>query len=120
MKFRAAIVFAVILTVMSGALVRPAAAQGDNRVSTVPIADLGYPDTISLPGVYPSFTFNVPVSSTLRSARLVLNLAVSPLADPQSSVQVTVNDVAVYAGYVGKIWAQRAPRRGPSRPRRSR
>ena len=73
------------------------------RVTTVSLAELGYGSDITLHGVYPSFTFNVPVYPTLTAAKLSLHVHVASLVDPQhSSLQVFVDGVPVYAHYISQ------------------
>lgn len=88
----------------SGALAapaRPAPAHAARpqaaRATEVTLAELGYPGDVTVSGVYPTFTFNVPVTPVLRAARLRLDLHVSPLADRRSSIAVVVNGVPVFA-----------------------
>jgi hypothetical protein len=73
------------------------------RDQTVTFAQMGFRDTITLNGVYPSFTLNVPRYPSMEKATLLLGLHVSPLVDERSSFTVFVNDTPVFARYVKQI-----------------
>ncbi len=102
MKYRCSIVL-FILAALLPSLAAAAASQPATRVTTLTLADFGYPRDVTLNGVYPTFSFNIPVNRTLTAAKFDLRVHVSPLADPRSSVKVLVNGVPVLARYLSQI-----------------
>jgi hypothetical protein len=64
--------------------------------AAIPLADLGYRDGVTVAGVAPSVTFDLPRYASLRAATLHLELHVSQAADPQSTIAVSVNGRRVY------------------------
>jgi hypothetical protein len=69
--------------------VLPGIARAD--AVTVPLTQLGYPDGVTVAGVAPSVTFDLPRYASLRAARLELEAHVSPNADPASTITVAVD-----------------------------
>lgn len=67
---------------------------------TIGFPQLGYRDAVTLNGVYPTFTLNVPRFSSMQKATLLLALHVSPLVNESSSFTVLVNDTPVFARFV--------------------
>jgi hypothetical protein len=63
---------------------------------TIPLTDLGYRDGVTVAGVAPSVTFDLPRYASLRAARLELELHASPNADPASTVTVGVDGRPVF------------------------
>ncbi len=78
--------------VLSPALAVPAAAAD----VAIPLADLGYRDGVTVAGVAPSVTFDLPRYSSLQAATLRLELHVSGAADPGSTIAVSVNGRRTY------------------------
>jgi hypothetical protein len=95
-RFLAALAAGAI--VWSGAAVAAAAAGVD-----IPLTTLGYTNGVTVAGVAPSVTFDLPRYASLRAAVLHLELHVSDAADPSSTVAVAVNGITAYARSLREI-----------------
>jgi len=90
----------VALTVDAGIAVPVSA--GD---ITVPFIELGYRDGVTVAGVAPSVTFDLPRYASLQAATLHLELHVPRGADPASTVSVGVNGKTAYTKSLREIGA---------------
>ena len=61
----------------------------------VPFIELGYRDGVTVAGVSPSVTFDLPRYDSLQAAVLHLELHVSVTADPASTISVSINGTNV-------------------------
>lgn len=61
----------------------------------VPFVELGYRDGVTVAGVAPSVTFDLPRYASLQAATLDLELHVPAMADPASTVSISVNGTNV-------------------------
>jgi hypothetical protein len=77
----------------------PAAAAGVD----IPLTTLGYTNGVTVAGVAPSVTFDLPRYASLRAAVLHLELHVSEAADLSSTVAVAVNGITAYARSLREI-----------------
>jgi hypothetical protein len=77
----------------------PAAAAG----ADIPLTTLGYTNGVTVAGVAPSVTFDLPRYASLRAAVLHLELHVSEAADPSSTVAVAVNGITAYTRSLHEI-----------------
>jgi hypothetical protein len=66
------------------------------RAVRIPLPDLGYRDGVTVAGVAPSVTFDLPRYASLRRAVLELEVHASPDADPASTVAVAVDGRRVF------------------------
>ena len=84
---------------------------------TIPFADFGYVDDVTMTGPEATFSIYIPVYPNLRSARLHLPLRISPVVDPRSAIQVSVNGTPIFAGTVRDRFGAdtRSPRHDPAR-----
>jgi hypothetical protein len=69
----------------------------------ISFADLGYNDGVTVAGVAPSVTFDLPNYASLQAAVLHLELHVSDAAAPASTVTIAVNGTRVYARALREI-----------------
>gem|GEM_PF-4777897 len=70
---------------------------------TIPLSELGYRDGVTVAGVAPSVTFDLPRYASLQAATLKLRLHVSAAADPQSTIAVAVNGERAYTRTLREI-----------------
>ncbi len=83
-----AIVLLTALCMASVLMQRPCMARA--AAVAVPLDELGYRDGVTVAGVAPRVTFDLPNYASLRAAALDLEVHVSPNADPASTITVTV------------------------------
>ena len=95
-----AMLAASALIVIAGVPARAAAPAGN---VSVPFSELGYRDGVTVAGVAPSVTFDLPRYASLQSAALRLELHVSAAADAQSTIAVAVNGKQTYAKTLSEI-----------------
>jgi hypothetical protein len=70
---------------------------------TIPLSQLGYRDGVTVAGVAPSVTFDLPRYASLQAAALHLELHVSAATDPHSTIAVAVNGKPAYANTLAAI-----------------
>jgi hypothetical protein len=69
----------------------PARAAAPAGSVSIPFSELGYRDGVTVAGVAPSVTFDLPRYASLQAAALRLELHVSAAADARSTIAVAVN-----------------------------
>jgi hypothetical protein len=69
----------------------------------IPLTTLGYTNGVTVAGVAPSVTFDLPRYASLQAAVLHLELHVSEAADPSSTVSVAVNGITAYTRALREI-----------------
>lgn len=70
---------------------------------SVPLIELGYRDGVTVSGVSPSVTFDLPRYASLENATLQLQLHVPAAADKSSTISVGVNGKTSYTKTLGEI-----------------
>jgi hypothetical protein len=85
---------AVAIAFIAAVPARAAAPAGN---VSIPLSELGYRDGVTVAGVAPSVTFDLPRYASLQAAALHLELHVSPEADLQSTIAVAVNGKPAFA-----------------------
>jgi Bacterial cellulose synthase subunit len=96
------VVRALALVAVFGLLPALVAPAGATDV-TIPLSELGYRDGVTVAGVAPSVTFDLPRYASLQAATLKLQLHVSAAADPQSTIAVAVNGERAYTRTLREI-----------------
>ena len=93
----------VFAALAAAAIVTSAALPSTAAMVDIPLTTLGYTDGVTVAGVAPSVTFDLPRYASLQAAALHLELHVSEDADPSSTISVGVNGVTGYTRTLQEI-----------------